>query len=499
MSSTRPTPGSTPPPARCPARARAVPLYRDARRPDHARLWEELRARFGAVAPVEITPGVPGWLLLGYHENLDVLRDPSRFSADPGRSLGAGPSWGGVLAVEGERHRRLRAPIVEGLAAAGGRRLSSGIRRLAGKLVDGFAAEGHADLIASYAAPLPAMVLNLLFGLGDEYGELLAALTSARDDGDAATAERAAADVRRYVAALVERRRADPGDDFVSRLLAHPAGLADGEAAAELLLLLNAGLEPTTHLIGNALRLLLTGSETAEAYRGAALPAVDFLDYVMWVDPPLQTLAGRYPTHDVRIGGVEIKEGEPLFLGFAPAHADPATRRGGRGDVDAFAGNRAHLMWGAGPHGCPAQALACEITLTAIDVLLDRLDGLALERGAGELRWRASLSVHGLVRLPVRFAAEPGPAAETRPVREKGARRVLPASQRRPRARGARYGAPGGAGDAAPGEPVRHVRAKTPRRLRATGARYGAPARQEARPADPLESLLARWGRDGRA
>ncbi|GLU48807.1 cytochrome P450 [Nocardiopsis ansamitocini] len=502
----RPTPGSPSP--RCPVHDQAVPLYKDLQHSDHASLWEELRTRFGAVAPVEITPGVPGWLLLGYHENLNVLRDPARFSTDPrhwrqAREGGLGNVPGprtGSLAGDGAGHRRLRAPIVEGLAAVTGPALGAAIERLAHALIDGFAGEGNADLIADYAAPLPVLVLNRLFGLSDEHGRLLADLTANRRDGDAAVAERAADDIRDYFTALVRRRRDKPGGDFVSTLLAHPAALSDTEAVDELLLMVGAGHEPTTHLIGNALHRLLGDSEIAVAYRGAALPAADFIDYVMWVDPPLQTLAGRYPTLDVRIGDAEIKEGDALLLGFAPAHADPATRPPGREDgIDALAGNRAHLMWGAGPHGCPAQSLAREITITAIDVLISRLGDLTLTGAPETLRRRGSLSVHGLVELPVAFAPERRPAA-TRPApvpARKGIRRMFPPA-RTPRAQGARYGAPD-RDRAQPQQagPAASPRAPAPVRVRATGARYQAPAARPPEPeADPLELLLARWRRD---
>ncbi|MEY9211336.1 cytochrome P450 [Thermobifida halotolerans] len=497
LSRPRPTPGPTPP-VRCPVHAQAVPLYKSVHRPDHALLWEELRARFGTVAPVEIRPGVPGWLLLGYHENLNVLRNPASFATDPARwresreERQADRVHGAALAVDGERHRRMRAPIVEGLRALSGRRLTGAIKQTATSLIDRFATRGQADLIADYAVPLPAMVLNFLFGLDTRYGDLLARLCAARNGGDPDTAARAAADIHRYVTALVERRRAEPGDDFVSRLLAHPAGLTDDEVAAELTMLLRAGVQPTAHLVGNALRLLLTRSEVATAYRGAALPSVDFLDYVMWADPPLQTLAARYPTRDVRIGGADIKEGEALVLGFAPAHADPATRRGDRDAFDALVGNRAHLMWGAGPHGCPAQALACEIAITAIDTLIDRLDPV-LDGTPDDLRWRASLSVHGLVSLPVTFRPEPAPAVPEQPA-PRARRRLLPVRAGRPRAQGARYSAPGAAIEdtASRAASARHARVGTPT-SRATGARYHVPAAEEARP-DPLEGLLTRWG-----
>ncbi|GAA3991589.1 cytochrome P450 [Thermobifida alba] len=482
-----------PTPAPRPLRARAVPLHTGTRRPDHPLPWEELRARFGAVAPVEITPGVPGWLLLGYHENLDALRDFDRFAATPDRWTTAPQQPreeenGSAPAAEGERHHRMRAPVVEGLRAVGGRRLTETARTLATSLVDRFAPRGRADLVADYAVPLPAMVLNSLFGLDERYGDLLARLCAARDGEDPATAARATADLHRYTTALVARRRADPGDDLVSQLLRHPVGLTDAEAAAALDTLVRTGVAPTAHLVGNALRLLLTRPEIAAAHRCGALPCTDFLDYVMWVDPPLQTLQARCPTRDVRIGGVDIRKGEPLVLGFAPAHADPTVRRGRT--LDDLAGNRAHLMWGAGPHRCPAQELASGIAVTAVDTVVDRL-GPVLDDPPHSLRRHAPPAVHAPAALPVRFSAEPAPSAPEPPPSRAG-RRPPPVRTGRPRARGARYGAPEAADEApAPTAAVRRARVGAPA-PRTAGVRYHVPARQERRP-DPLEGLLARW------
>ncbi|MFC7327153.1 cytochrome P450 [Marinactinospora rubrisoli] len=499
------------PDARCPVRPDAVPLYRDAAPPAGGARWADLRARFGPVAPVEISPGVPGWLLLGYHENLDVLRDTDRFTADPrhrARADHAAPSTpeppGGpgtaALPADGAAHRRLRAPVVDALSRLGDPWLPRQIREITDRLVDSFAARGTADLITEYAAPLPALVLNRLFGLEDAYGRLLAGATATLSDpgADPETAARAARRLRGYVTGLVARRRARPGADLASWLLAHPAGLSDEEAAAELALFVTAGNEPTGHLIGNALRLLLADPDLAAGHRGGALTSAGLLDHVMWVDPPVPTLAGRFAVHDLRIGDADIRAGEALVLGFAPAHADPHVA----GDSGAgFAGNRAHLMWGAGPHGCPARALAREIAAIAVETVADRLPDLALAVPAERLRWRGSYAVHGLMELPVRFpptaAPEPEPAPRRRPVRRMAVNRAA-------RARGARYHAPAAPEDppAPAGEPAGGAGPAGPRRTGrpprpASGARYHVPERRDGEAADPLTDLLADWRRSG--
>ncbi|WP_052745445.1 cytochrome P450 [Allosalinactinospora lopnorensis] len=483
----------------CPMSAEAVPLYTEATTDDRGAVWERLRARYGPVAPVEVAPGTVGWLLLGYHENLEALRDQNRFFAEPG--LWDGPPRARALAGGGDEHRRLRAPIVDALARLTPARITAEVESVAGALLDGIATAGRADLIGQYAEPLSALLLNRLLGLPDDYGRLLADLTTAVWSGEHARAEPAARGVHDYFTGTVARKREHPGEDLATWLLRHPAALSDQEAAQELMSLWTAGHEPTTHLIGNALARLLGDPEIAMTYGSATLPADDFLDYVMWVDPPLKMLAGRFSAHDMRIGGAEIKKGEAMLVGFAPAHADPAVT--GSGDARSFAGNRAHLMWGAGAHACPAQGLAREIARIALDTVVARLRGATLATVPDNLRWRDSLSVRGLVELPVVFAAaRPAPddtaAAEEKPVRGIG-RRIRKTA--RPRRQGARYQAPSAPAEEdspvrkeAPAAGVRPVPAR-PRRQSPSGARYQAPgsaAAEEPRP-DALERLLGAW------
>ncbi|MFD6099533.1 cytochrome P450 [Nocardiopsis flavescens] len=479
--------------ARCPYSAGgALELHRGGELP-----WRRLRERHGGLVPVELEPGVPGWLLLGYKENLQVLRDQTYFSADP-RPWGAAgvPVRSEALGLDGAGHQRLRAPIVDALARADTARLVPVVERAAVHLLGRVAAEGRADLVGGYAAPLPALVLNELFGLPDEYGRLLADVAErswSTDPGEAASAEREA---HGYFRGLVERKRREPGEDLAGHLLAHPNALTDEEAAQALALVWRSGHEPTTHLIGNSLLRLLEDPAVWTAYLGGTLTPEDFVDHVMWTDPPLRVMAGRYSAMDLRFAGAHIRRGEPLLFGLASAHADPSVS-GGRDEAVSMAGNRSHLSWGAGAHRCPATAFSREVVRTALDLAVDRLRGMVLAVEPADLRWRPSLSVHGLEELPVWFTAtgERAQRDEERPP-DRGPARTWIRRSRRPAGQGARYQAPL-AGPAREGAAAAEAVAAAPRpRRRApqgAGARYQAPfAEKEAVP-DPLDRLLADW------
>lgn len=500
--------------ARCPFTGEgALPLHRGPDRGEASAAelpWEQLRSQYGGLVPVEIAPGVPGWLLLGYKENLQVLRDQTYFSADPRpwSPSGVPPARSGALNRDGDEHQRLRVPIVDALASVGTPQLVPAVERAAVHLIGLVESAGSADLIGDYAAPLPALILNELFGLPDSYGHLLADLTARLWSGDPARAEPAALAVRSYFEGLVARKRADPGQDITSLILEHPHGLTDDEAVEALSLLWETGHEPTTHLIGNALLKLLEDPNVWTAYLGGTLTPEDFVDYVMWTDSPIRMLAGRYSTMDIGFAGARIRQGDPLLFGFASAHTDPSVSRGAD-DAMALAGNRSHLSWGAGAHRCPATAFTRELVRTAIDTVVDRMRGMVMAVESAELRWRASLSVHGLEELPVWFTptgerdqrGERPEESRPEPVVTRWVRR----RKRKPAGQGARYQAPllrGGQPEdgaaknetPAPAAPARTAKPR-PRRAapRGAGARYQAPFAEETHTPDPLEQLLHTW------
>ncbi|MES0832462.1 MULTISPECIES: cytochrome P450 [Nocardiopsidaceae] len=433
MTTTRPgdetappgAPGSMPPRG-CPADI--TRLYGTT--PDTGRdaLWAALRERHGPVAPVELETGVRAWLLLGYHENLTVLQNPHMFSRDTRRwrevaegrvdlaSARPALSWRpNVLYADGAEHTRLRGAVVEALARVDMAATSRMVRQLCEELIDAFVAEGRADLVAQYANPLPVLVINRLYGLSDSYGHMLGDLTALIFDEDAKRGEDAIGRVHQYFSGLVDRKREHPGPDLVSWILEHPSGLSGHEVAHQAALINNASHQPTTHLIGNTLRTLLTEDRIRGAYTDARLPVQELLDHVMWTDTPFQILPARFALQDMRIGNAEVRAGDALLIGFDAAHRDPAVRRGEDDGTGVASGSRAHLMFGAGAHACPAREMAKMIAATAVTILHERLTGMRLAVDPEELRWTPSPFLRGLRELPVVFVpgepSAPDPAA----------------------------------------------------------------------------------------
>lgn len=394
-------------------------------------LWDRLREQHGPVAPVELEPGVRVWLLLGYQESLGVLQNPHMFSRDTrrwrevveGRVSLSRPtfSWRpNALYADGAAHTRLRTPIVDSLARIDMAAAERTVRRIAHDLVDSFVANGSADLIAEYADPLPVLVINRLYGLPDSYGHMLGDLTGTVFGEDGTRAEDAVARVHQYFTGLVARKREHPGDDLVSWMLQHPIGLDDNEIAHQAALISNASHQPTTHMIGNTLWTLLSNTRVRAAHADARLSVQELLDHVMWRNTPFQILLGRIALQDVRIGQATIRAGDALIIGLGPAHRDPAVQSGhDDSDTGLTDGGRAHLVFGAGPHACPARELARMIAATGVSVLHERLSGLRTAVSLESLRWNHPPFLRGLRALPVSFVpgdpVNPPPPAPSDP------------------------------------------------------------------------------------
>nr|WP_312885578.1 cytochrome P450 [Lipingzhangella halophila] len=378
---------------------------------DPAALYHQVRQRYGPVAPIVLDGGIPAWFVLGYRELNHVASNPQRFARDSRRwnawdlvpddwSLMPYVAWTpSVMFTEGPEHKRRAAAIGDALDTLNRTELTSVCEHVADELVDAFAGDGEADLVAQYAHPNPARVTAKLFGLPESD---IAGLVQDIFDSLDFEKETAQAYQRLYerMRHLVADRRARPRQDIPSLLLAHPAGLTDDESVIDLLVML-AAQAPTGNWIGNTLRLMLVDDQFAVTLQGGRSSADQALTEVLWKNTPTQNFIGRWATRSCDLGGRRVRKGDLLVLGLAAANTDPQVRP----EPHESGANRAHMSFGHGEHGCPfpAPELAEIMARTAIEVLLDRLPDIELGVSDSELRWRPSVWMRGLASLPVVF------------------------------------------------------------------------------------------------
>ncbi|MEJ3749938.1 cytochrome P450 [Actinomycetes bacterium KLBMP 9797] len=370
-------------------------------------ILDRLRDR-GPVHRVRLLPDDDVWLVMSYQDVLAAFSDPGLSNEDRYvNGTGEGDQLGGsMLTADPPDHTRLRRLVSAAFTPRRVDGLRPAIARIAGELLDAIAPEGSADLVASYALPLPTRVICALLGVPDEDRDQVRtwsdALFAAPVDAAAVAAVLAARSaLRGYLAELVAAKRRAPGDDLLSALSARDDRLTDDELVATGVLLLVAGHETTAGLIAAAtLRLLAHPDHLARVRRDRALLA-PAIEESLRVDGAVVLGVVRYTKADVTVAGVRIPAGEAVLLCTPAANRDPA-RFADAGAVDLARPENPHLSFGHGIHFCLGAPLARLEARIALGALLDRLPDLALAVPPAEVRWRSG-AVRRLATLPVRF------------------------------------------------------------------------------------------------
>ncbi|MEU8121896.1 cytochrome P450 [Spirillospora sp. NPDC049024] len=381
-----------------------VALYGPEFAKDPQSAYARMRA-YGDFAPVELSPGVPATLVLGYDAALEILRDPATFprcsevwEEEVGPECPVLPmmmSRPNALFTNGSVHARLRSVIVESLDRVDPVSLRESTARSADSLIDRFTGDGKADLIGQYARTLPLLVFNAMFGCPRDIGDKLVRGMSAIFD--TVSAEEGNALLVEATGELVAHKRAHPGADVTSWMMSHPAGLDDLEMAHQLILLVGAGTEPEQNLIANGILLLLSDDRFGGDLSGGSLPVEDALDEILWTDPPMANYGTTFPRQDIDFHGYRLPAHQPVLVSYAAANTDPSRASADR------KGNRAHLSYAGGPHTCPAKSHSRLIASVAIETLLDRLPDVELAVPAEHLEWRPGPFHRALTALPVTF------------------------------------------------------------------------------------------------
>lgn len=413
-------------PAGCPAHGK-VPLYGPQFGSDPEATYSHLRS-LGPSAAVDIAPDVEVELVTSYDAALYILQNPASFVRDSRRwnALNEGrvpadspavPMMGyrpNALFSDGAAHARLRQAVVDSLATVNELQLRRKVQQSAEYLISQFSSEpgGRAELMESYAQPLPLLVFSDLFGCPPELGDRVIVGISGIFQGTPGADEV----LGTALAELIALKHRQPGTDLTTRLMQHHAQLTDEEVLHQLVTLLSGGTAPLAAALGTSAALYL--SEEAQA----ALPVEEAVYQTLWNYAPIANYAGHYPTHDVELGGRVLKAGNPVLISFAAANTDPKLTQQ-REQLSA----KAHLAFGAGPHACPAKDPAFMIAVTAVESLLTGLPDLEMRVPFKDLQWAEGPWSRTLVTLPVRFT--PRALAPAGPARPAGAQPSAPVPQ----------------------------------------------------------------------
>ncbi|WP_371500460.1 cytochrome P450 [Kitasatospora sp. NBC_00374] len=303
-------------------------------------------------------------------------------------------------------HARLRRLANKAFTARRVEALRDGVQRIVDRLIDEAVAAGPTtDLIEAVASPLPMSVVCELFGIPDEdrpqvkdWFHRFGRLAEDIDKSEAAIEQ-----YEEYLSGLIRQRRRAPGDDLISALVATQTQddrLTDSELLSTCFVLITAGDETTTHLIGNGVLALLRHPDQLARLRADPGLIRGAIEESARYDTVTQAIV-RVVAQDLEIGGRTLREGELAYLFLGATNRDPERFE----DPDRLdlsrPGNR-HLSFGHGPHFCLGGPLAKLQAEVAVGTLVRRLPELRLADGA-ELDWRPNPLQRRLCALPIAY------------------------------------------------------------------------------------------------
>ncbi|GGU72591.1 cytochrome P450 [Lentzea flava] len=377
-------------------------------------LFAELRER-GPVHRARVLDGRSCWIITGYDEAKAAFTDP-RLSNDmkylkAWDSLGRAVVGKTMLQADPPDHTRLRKLVAREFTVRRMQSLQPRIEELAAELLDAMVPQGQADLVSSYALPLPLQVICELIGVpfADRaaFHKWSADLSAPATPEDGEAAQRG---LTEYLAALIEDKRRTPCDDLIGALVNTTDENGDSLSSDELLgmsfLLLVGGHESTANLIASGTLALLRHPEQLAALRADWSLLDTAVEEVLRYDGPVEFAALRYTKEPIDIAGTVIGEGEVIMIGQSSSSRDPKRFP----NPDSFDISRdlrearAHFGFGFGVHHCLGAPLARLEGAIGIRALLQRCPDLALAVDPAELTYcPPTFFMRGLKELPVRF------------------------------------------------------------------------------------------------
>jgi cytochrome P450 len=331
---------------------------------------------------------------------------PAGFAFDlQAKALGDAPS---MLGSDPPTQTRLRRLVSRDFTPRRIRELEPRIREIAKNLIDAAERKGEFEVMADLATPLPVMVISELLGVPpDEYRQfkswsdkIVEALNTVPGAPMPEDISNAFNQLIEYFAGQIERRRKNPGTDLVSALVAahdEAEALSAGELMQFLMLLLLAGNETTTNLIGNGMLALGRNPDAMAALRSRPELIGGAIDEMLRYDGPVQATF-RTAKKDIEIGGTSITAGMGVFVIIAAANRDPAQFK----DPEKFDITREpneHIAFGEGVHYCIGSTLARLEGSIAINAALGRFPNLRLKNPDAAVNYKDSYFLRGLSHL----------------------------------------------------------------------------------------------------
>jgi cytochrome P450 len=376
-----------------------------------------------ATHPVFRVPELDAWVLTSYDGVNGSLRNPQLSSdrfprlrqrlASKGLDSLAQDRVRSMIHMDPPDHTRLRGLVNKAFTPKAVDAMSGNIQNIVNELLDAAESRGNMDIIENLAFPLPVMVIAEMLGVpaadrdrfkhwSDEFSVVLSGDVASLPESLLRRAANAREELADYFKSIVVQRRQSPGTDLLSALIqAEEQGgkLSEDELYSTVVLLLVAGNETTTNLIGNGLLALLRHSDQMQKVWDSPALVPLAVEEMLRFDGPVQ-LTNRMAKVDLEIQGTKISAGDWIYLVLGAANRDPSQFP----EPDRFDVSRTdnkHIAFGAGAHFCLGAPLARLEAQIAFRTLRERYPQLRI--GEGTIEYRNNFNMRGLKSLPVAF------------------------------------------------------------------------------------------------
>jgi cytochrome P450 len=350
-----------------------------------------------------LAPGAPLYAITRHADVIHILHHPEQFSSSAlqaalqGGGVGIGPNSGALaghrllaspmmIATDPPDHGRLRRLVNRGFTPRRIAGLEPRIREIANQCLDDSIRDGELELVRGLAVPLPVKVIAEMLGVERDRVDQFKAWSDAFVIGlSGATGQYTPEDVRKaademadYFERFAAERRANPKDDLISVLAQAEEGdaLSTGELMSFVALLLIAGNETTTNLIGNGVKALLAHPDQFERVMSDASLVPKLVDEVLRYDSPIQALP-RSNKDAVELPSGIVPENSTLLVFYAAANHDDEQFPNAE-DFDIDRSTQEHVAFSHGIHYCLGASLARLEARVAFETLFSRCKNIRL-------------------------------------------------------------------------------------------------------------------------
>jgi cytochrome P450 len=366
------------------------------------------------LARVTMPTGREVWLATRYADVRALLADP-RISADIRRpnfpafseaEQEVGARLRPFLRTDAPDHTRYRKMLQPEFTLRRARALRPAVQDVADRLIDEMLARtGPVDFVTHYANAMATSVICLLLGIPAEDTEFFRDVTRISGSRTSTQEEVAAALGRLFglVSGLIERRREEPGDDLISRLVVNhlvPGTVTHQELLSVIGITINGGRVSSTSMIALSTLKLLQQPALAAQLRAEPELLPNAVEELLRITSVSDALPARVATADIELSGGTVPAGDGVIGLLAAANHDPDVFPH-PDRIDLHRADNRHMAFGHGPHQCIGQNVARVEIEVALETLLRRVPTLRLAVPEDEIEFMPDAHTFGVERMPV--------------------------------------------------------------------------------------------------